>query len=60
MRQRIDLEAIYERAVLQIDPLRYGGKSALAPPARCTVTLDELLTAPCAVLETAFLAHGSG
>src|ERR1700742_4192799 len=28
MRQRIDLDAIYARAVLQVEPLRYGGRSA--------------------------------
>jgi hypothetical protein len=57
MRQRIDLETIYARAVLQIDPLRYGGTPALTPPETCPVTLDELLAAPCATLETAFASR---
>jgi Domain of unknown function DUF29 len=54
MRQRIDLEAIYARAILQIEPLRYGGRQALAAPKSCPVTLDELLTAACDELEAAF------
>jgi hypothetical protein len=54
MRQRIDLEAVYARAVLQIEPLRYGGAAPSAAPPTCPVTLDELLTAPCDKLEAAF------
>jgi hypothetical protein len=54
MRQRIDLEAIYARALLQIQPLRYGGTPARAAPATCPVTLDDLLTATCDELEAAF------
>jgi hypothetical protein len=54
MRRRIDLDAIYARALLQIEPLRYGGKPALAAPATCPVTLDELLTRSCNDLEAAF------
>jgi hypothetical protein len=54
MRQRIDLEAIYARALLQIQPLRYGGTPARAAPAACPVTLDDLLTATCDELEAAF------
>ena len=54
MRQRLDLDAIYARALLQTEPLRYGGKPALAAPAICPVTLDELLTATCADLEASF------
>jgi hypothetical protein len=54
MRQRIDLEAIYARAALQIEPLLYGGKAGLAAPANCPVTLDALLTASCAELEAGF------
>ena len=57
MRQRIDLATIYAQALRQIEPLRYSGRQALAAPAACPVTIDELLTAPCATLETAF---GSG
>jgi hypothetical protein len=58
MRQRIDLDAIYARAVLQIEPLRYGGRPAVPPPETCPVTLDALLTASCGDLEAAFLAAG--
>jgi hypothetical protein len=54
MRQRIDVPAIYARAVLQVAPLRYGGKAAVEPPARCPVTLDDLLTMTCDALEAAF------
>jgi hypothetical protein len=54
MRQRIDLVSIYARAALQIEPLLYAGKSALPAPTTCPVTLDVLLTAPCAALEAAF------
>jgi Domain of unknown function DUF29 len=57
MRQRIDLEKIYDRAVQQIEVTRYGGKSALTPPAKCPVTLDQLLNASCADLEAAFPSH---
>jgi hypothetical protein len=39
MRQRIDLGVIYARAVLQIEPLRYGGKLPLSVPSTCPVTL---------------------
>jgi hypothetical protein len=35
MRQRIDLEAIYVRAVLQVEPLRHGGRQALEAPESC-------------------------
>ena len=61
MRQRIDLDAIYARAVLQIEPLRYGGRPALAGPQMCPVTLDALLSESCSDLEAAFRAacsHG--
>ena len=54
MRQRIDLEALYVRAVLQIEPLRYGGRQAAMAPGTCPVTLDELPTNPCEALEAAF------
>jgi hypothetical protein len=56
MRQRIDVEAIYARAMLQIAPLRHGGRPALAAPPTCPVTLDALLTASCEELEVAFRA----
>lgn len=54
MRQRLDLAALYARAVQQIEPLRYGGSPWRPAPATCPVTLDALLTAPCAELEAAF------
>ena len=56
MRQRIDPDAIYARAVLQIEPLRYGGRPALAAPTTCPVPLDALLSASCGDLEAAFRA----
>jgi hypothetical protein len=55
MRQRIDLEAIYVRAGLQIEPLRYGSKPPLAAPSTCPVTLDEVLSKACLDLEAAFV-----
>jgi hypothetical protein len=60
MRQRIDMAKIYERAQTQIELIQYGGKPALPPPARCPVTLDQLLTASCGDLEAAFSLAGSG
>ena len=60
MRQRIDLTKIYDRAKRQIDLIRYGGKPAVAPPATCPVTLDQLLTASVADLEAAFTSRPAG
>jgi hypothetical protein len=57
MRQRIDLEKIHARAVRQIGLIQYGGKPALAPPATCPVTLDQLLSVPVEDLEAAFSAR---
>jgi hypothetical protein len=54
MRQRLDVDAIYARALLQTEPLRYGSRPALAAPAICPITLDESLTATCAELEASF------
>lgn len=54
MRQRIELDKVYDRAVRQIEQTIYGGKPALTPPAICPATLDQLLNAPCADLEAAF------
>jgi hypothetical protein len=54
MRQRIDLDSIYARAALQIIPLQYGGRQALAAPKTCPVSLDALLAASCDALEAAF------
>jgi len=60
MRQRIELAKLYNRAVRQIELLRYGGKAALAPPTTCPVTLDQLLTAAVQDLEVAVSAHTAG
>jgi hypothetical protein len=56
MRQRLDLESVYSTAVRQIEPLRYGGHQAPAPPAHCPLTLDQLLGLTREDLEAAFLA----
>ena len=56
MRQRIDLDAIYARAVPQIEPLRYGGQPSPPLPGTCPVTIEALLTASCSRLEAAFPA----
>jgi hypothetical protein len=58
MRQRIDLAKIYDRAARQIELTRYGGKAGLTPPMACPVTLDQLLTAPCADLESTVSTPG--
>jgi hypothetical protein len=60
MRQRIDLQAIYARATMQVAPLRYGGRSAVQPPALCPVTLDDLLTMTFDALEAAFRSPPPG
>jgi len=57
MRQRIDLAKIYNCAKRQIDLIRYGDKPALASPAICPVSLDQLLTASVEDLEAAFTAQ---
>ena len=54
MRQRLDLAKLYDHAKRQIELTRYGGKPAVAPPADCPVTLDQLLTDPVEALEAAF------
>jgi hypothetical protein len=59
MRQRIDLVAIYAQASRQIEPLRYGGRPALAAPSACPVALDDLISASCGQLEALFLGVGS-
>lgn len=56
MRQRINFEALYARALLQVEPLQYGGKPALALPITCPIVLDELLIFSCGELEAAFRA----
>jgi hypothetical protein len=60
MRQRIDLEELYATAMRQIEPLRYGGRPAVTPPAVCPVTLDQLLRLPRTDLEAAFSAQKDG
>ena len=59
MRRRIDVQLIHERALRQIEPLRYGGHTATDPPAVCPVTLDQLLSASIEVLEAAFSGNDS-
>jgi hypothetical protein len=54
MRQRIDLSALYSRAMRQIARTTYGGKRALPCPANCPVTLDQLVNSPSEDLEEAF------
>jgi hypothetical protein len=58
MRQRIDVSELYARAVLQIEPLRYGGQAPRPAPETCPVTVDELLAAASSELKAAFLAAG--
>jgi hypothetical protein len=60
MRQRIDLAEIYDRAIRQIQPLRLGGKPARPHPAKCPVTLDQLLSGSCIDLEAAFSTQQAG
>jgi hypothetical protein len=60
MRQRIDPDEIYDRALHQIKPLRYGGTPALTAPTTCPVTLNQLLTASVEDLEAAFLSRLAG
>jgi len=54
MRQKLDLEAIYQRARTQVAPMRLGGSAPRPSPATCPVSLDQLLHATCAELEAAF------
>jgi hypothetical protein len=56
MRQRIDLDGLYDLAVRQVVPLRYGGDPGHLPPAACPVTLDQLFQLPGHDLEAAFAA----
>ena len=60
MRQRIDLDKIYNRALRQLEVTSYGGKAARTPPTSCPVTLDQLLTAPVEDLEAVFSAQTPG
>ena len=60
MRQRIDLDKIYDNAERQVGLLRYGGEPGLVPPETCPVTLDQLLTASIEVLEAAFSSQATG
>ena len=54
MPQKLDLEAIYDRARTQVAPLRLNGMPPRPSPQTCPVTFDQLLTAACADLEAAF------
>ena len=54
MRRRIDIEAIYGRAMRAVAPLRLAGQEAIAAPLICPVSLAALLTASCAEMEAQF------
>jgi hypothetical protein len=60
MRRRIDLEGLYATARKQIEPLRYGGNPAPAPPTTCPASLDQLLNASRTELEAVFSSAPSG
>jgi hypothetical protein len=60
MRQRIDLEKIYDNARRQVGLLRYGGEPPLTPPDNCPVTVDQLQTASIEALEAAFSSQEAG
>jgi hypothetical protein len=57
MRQRIDLPRAYELAQRQIAPMRRGNHSAVAAPAMCPVTIEQLLAATVEDLEAAFTSQ---
>lgn len=57
MRRRIDIQTIYERALRATAVLRLSGREAIPASLTCPVSLDALLTAPCAELEAAFKAN---
>ena len=56
MRRRIDVDALYARAVRQVEQLALAGRPGRTPPSPCPVTLDQLLNADVAELEAAFSA----
>lgn len=54
MRQKIDLEAIYKRAVRVVGRLGYGNAPAPVPPGVCPVSPDDLLIMDPEALEALF------
>ena len=56
MRQRIDLDVLYRKAVQRAERLEYDAPPAHVFPPVCPVTLDRLLSASCRELEAMFRA----
>jgi Domain of unknown function DUF29 len=54
MRQKIDLDKLYQRAVEQLEGVDYDGLQPLGWPAQCPCTLEQLLGERRAVLEQRF------
>lgn len=54
MRQKIDLDTLYQRAVEQLEGVDYDGLQPLGWPAQCLCTLEQLLEERRAVLEQRF------
>ena len=59
IRQSLEMETLFRRAVRALSDLDYGAAPVRAPPNTCPVTLDSLLSAPCRALEAAFNAAGA-
>jgi len=51
MRQRVDIGALYQRALRQLADVTLDGQPAGSLPAQCPFTLDDLLTGDPGVLE---------
>jgi len=51
MRRRIDLASLYDKALGQLDRIEYDGALPRAWPAKCPLTLNELLKERRGVLE---------
>jgi hypothetical protein len=58
MRQKIDLDRLYTRAIKQLDDAAYDGQPPRAWPDTCPFTLDALLNASRADLEGVIAAAG--
>ena len=58
MRQKIDLEERYQRASRLFAGLGYEAPPVRTAPAFCPAALDQLLSAPCGVLEALFRDAG--
>jgi hypothetical protein len=56
MRQRINLDRLYEAAGEQVAAATYDGQPAMPFPPDCPFTLDQLLTEPVAALEARLTA----